>query len=632
MAANAVIRADAINSGDGGKVVLWSTDSTEFYGAISVLGGGQTGAGGSVETSGHYLDAWGSVNLSAASGRGGSWLIDPFNINITSAASSGTTTTSPFQPSSAANSTLSSATLNSSLSEGANVVVTTLAGGGTSGGDINVQANIQGVGNASLTLQAHRSIAMSDHTISSGAGKTLNVSLFSNFSGNGNGSVALTNSTISTNGGAFKISGGADPTTGYASTTQNGGFGVSLSNSTISTAGGDITIRGAVSGNSNSNATQIASHTVLNAGGGNISISGTVAAGGGGEAMVLTSGSSILTAGAGSIAIDGTNFGSGNGTRVFSTNNTIAAAGSGNVTISGNATSGFGVLICSTVATSSQSISVGSGNLTVQANAGTGRGVFLAASGTGNVNLNATGGGNIVLSGSSSGNYGLVLNSSGATSVIGITTAGNIALTGTTSGGSMPALALISSGNINIQSVSGDIAIKGSTAGSGEAVFIGGSNTDGANTIATGGSGNMTISAISSGGYGLRFSGGTNNLTVVDGTLFIKASAANGTAFAQSGDITTIAATGSGAVVKDFGGQLSNILTDPTTASTTTSVQSAMTGSDWMAPIAGSGPLSPFNDGANKVSVSVGDSSTDPASGFVTNPDNKNSGKEDDAF
>ncbi|HEY4071793.1 MAG TPA: filamentous hemagglutinin N-terminal domain-containing protein [Herbaspirillum sp.] len=947
MAADAVIRADALNSGDGGKVVLWSTGSTEFYGAISVLGGGRSGAGGVVETSGHDLDAWGSVNLSAASGRGGSWLIDPFNINITSGASSGATSSSPFTSSGSASSNLSSATLNSSLSEGANVLVITTAVGGTSG-DINVLDNIQGVGNATLTLQAHRNIIMKDHSISNGAGKTLNVSLFSNFSGNGNGSVALTNSTISTNGGAFMISGGTDPATGYASTTQNGAFGVSLNNSTISTAGGDITIRGAASGNSNSNATQIASHSVLNAGSGNISISGNVAAGGTGDAVILTSGSSILTSGAGSIAIDGTNFGSGNGTRVFSTNNTIAAAGSGNVTISGNASSGFGVLICSTAATSSQSISVGSGNLTVQANAnnfaGAGRGVYLAAGGNGNINLNATAGGNIALTGSSNDSYGLVFNSTGAGSVIGISTAGDIALTGTTSGGSTPALALVSSGDgtslatasqiniagrgngnvritanntvvdtstssfrglflnasgafasinlgtqagsltldgtsfsgrgvdiapsganavinisatsgpilisgnstssfggygilfnstgsstgvnvntvsgditlrgdsigtsdaialggdstastnnissqggnimlagnfhspnlaeldhgiallevnnliqttgagnitmtgtatdqgngvsfynggnavvsvqdgalningngvyndgigfltgttliratgngsvsltgvsdrasgieifpstaagsvtistvtgklslsgssnansaapavalhsvsggngVNILSASGDIAIEGATAGSGEAVSIIGSDTGATNTIATGGSGNMNISAIGSGSYGLRFAGGTNNLTVVDGTLLITARAGpgNGTAFGQSADITTIAATGAGSVIKNFGGQLSNVLTDPGSASTTASVQSAMTDSDWMAPIAGSGPLSPFNDGANKVSVSVSDSATDPTADFLANPDNKNPGKEDDTF
>lgn len=915
MGANASIRADAINSGDGGRVVLWSTGSTEFYGDISVLGGGQAGAGGVVETSGHDLDAWGSVNLSAASGKGGSWLIDPYNINITSAASSGSTSTSPFTSSGPSSSTLSSATLNSSLSEGANVLVVTTNVGGTSG-DINVLDNIKGVGNASLTLQAHRNIIMSGKTISSGAGKTLNVSLFSNFSGNGNGSVSLTDSVISTNGGAFRISGGTDPNTGYASG-QSGAFGVSLNNTTISASGGDVSIRGAI------------------------------ASTGTGDAVVITGGSNITTSGAGRISIEGNNLGSGNGTRIFSTNNTIAATGSGDVTITGNATSGFGVLICSTAATSAQSISTGSGNLTIQGNAGAGRGTYLAASGNGIVNLSAASGGNIAVTGSSTGSYGTVLNSTGAGSVIGIATAGNISLNGSTSGGTTPALGLISSGNgtssataskiniassgngnvnitannsvvntatssfrglfmdgsgafasinvgtqagsltldgtsysgrgldiapsganaainisaasgpilisgnstssfggygiffnstgssvgvnvttttgditlrgdsigtsdaialggdatastnrissqggnitlngyfhspnapeldhgiailsvnnviqttgtgnitmtgtatdqgngvsfynggntlvsvqdgalsingngvyndgigfltgmatiqatgggsvslngtsaqasgieifpstaasnvnistvtgalsltgtsgagsaapalaihsvagssgISIQSASGDIALKGSTAGSGEAVAIIGSSTAATNTIATGGSGNMNISATGSGSYGLRFDGGTNNLTVADGTLFIKASAGGGTAFGQSADLTTIAATGSGSVIKDFGGLLSNVLTDPTTASTTTTVQSAMTGGDWMAPIAddatnaanganvingASFATSPLNDGSGKFSISI----------QSDNPNNPGAGKQDDTF
>ncbi|WP_198361731.1 S-layer family protein [Herbaspirillum sp. meg3] len=474
MGGDATIKADAITSGNGGSVVLWSTGSTRFYGDISAQGAGATGRGGVVETSGHDLEVNGLVHLGAASGLGGDWLIDPYNINITSAANAtGATSTAPFTSSGASSSNLSSATLNASLSEGANVRVYTTSVGGTSG-DINVLDNVKAVGNASLTLQAHRNIVMSNFSISNATGKSLNVSLFSNFNNSGNGSISLTNSTISTNGGYLTMSGGLDPATGSAGTAVNSTSAILISGSTLNTSGGNVTIRGAIASNvtTNSSAVQITGSTI-DAGGGSITIlanqSSTTSTG---DAFILTGGSRVVTNGSGSISVDSTNLGNGNGTRIFSTNNTIAAAGSGNVTISGNATSGFGVLVCSTAATSSQTITVGSGALTIKANsngfAGAGRGVYLAAGGTGSVVLNSTAGGTINVNGNSTGSYGTVLNSTGASSLISINTAGNININGTTSGGTTPALALIASGNgtssavgsqVNVTSTAGNITM-----------------------------------------------------------------------------------------------------------------------------------------------------------------------------
>lgn len=525
MGEDARIHADAISSGDGGKVILWSTDSTRFHGGITVLGGGQAGRGGLVETSGHYLDATGSVDLSAASGKGGTWLLDPFNINITSTASVGATGSSPFTSSGAASSNLSSAVLNASLSEGANVIVQTTNNFGGTSGDINVLDNVRGVGNASLTLQAHRNIIMGSRTISNGTGKTLNVSLFSNFNNSGNGSVALTGSTITTNGGSLTISGGLDPATGYASTNLSGASGVAITGgTTLSTGGGNITIRGAVaptSISSTSSAVNISGST-LNAGGGNISILANVgSASATGDAFVLTGGSNVLTSGAGSITVDSTNLGSGNGTRVFSTNNTLAASGSGSLTIRGNASSGFGVLICSTAATSTQKLTVGSGALTVQANsngfAGSGRGAYLAASGNGAVVLNATAGGAITLGGSSTGSYGTVLNATGSGASISIFSDGAITVAGNTSGGTTPALGLLSSGSgasaatasqININSTAGALKLLGNnsvvnpTTGSFKAVSLDASGSNAGINLGTQ-SGALTLDGTSHSGRGV---------------------------------------------------------------------------------------------------------------------------------
>src|SRR5256885_2214220 len=48
-----VINADATRAGDGGKVIVWSNDTTRAYGSISARGGEQSGNGGFIETSGH---------------------------------------------------------------------------------------------------------------------------------------------------------------------------------------------------------------------------------------------------------------------------------------------------------------------------------------------------------------------------------------------------------------------------------------------------------------------------------------------------------------------------------------------------------------------------------------------------
>ena len=81
--ADAAIRADAITSGDGGKVIVWSDEATRFYGAISARGGAQGGNGGFVEVSGKgWLDFSGVVNTIAPLGVSGTLLLDPFNLTI----------------------------------------------------------------------------------------------------------------------------------------------------------------------------------------------------------------------------------------------------------------------------------------------------------------------------------------------------------------------------------------------------------------------------------------------------------------------------------------------------------------------------------------------------------------------
>ena len=84
MTPDSVIRANATKQGNGGEVILWSDEYTGFYGEIFARGGPQGGDGGFVETSAKWnLQALGQVDVGAVAGKGGSWLLDPYDIYIT---------------------------------------------------------------------------------------------------------------------------------------------------------------------------------------------------------------------------------------------------------------------------------------------------------------------------------------------------------------------------------------------------------------------------------------------------------------------------------------------------------------------------------------------------------------------
>jgi len=83
-----VIKADALNSGHGGTVIVWADDATAFYGTISARGANNPLAtepsnGGFVEVSGKvHLIYKGNVDTTAIYGDLGTLLLDPTNIEI----------------------------------------------------------------------------------------------------------------------------------------------------------------------------------------------------------------------------------------------------------------------------------------------------------------------------------------------------------------------------------------------------------------------------------------------------------------------------------------------------------------------------------------------------------------------
>jgi filamentous hemagglutinin family protein len=83
VAKGADIKADATVNGDGGKVIVWADEFTQYYGNIFTRGGAEGGNGGFIEVSGkNLLDFNGLTNTSAPQGSAGTLLLDPTNINI----------------------------------------------------------------------------------------------------------------------------------------------------------------------------------------------------------------------------------------------------------------------------------------------------------------------------------------------------------------------------------------------------------------------------------------------------------------------------------------------------------------------------------------------------------------------
>jgi filamentous hemagglutinin family protein len=82
VAQEASIYADALEYGDGGRIISWSDESTWFYGSAYSRGGAAQGNGGLIEISGRGLTFSGQVDTSAVGGSVGTVLFDPTNIVI----------------------------------------------------------------------------------------------------------------------------------------------------------------------------------------------------------------------------------------------------------------------------------------------------------------------------------------------------------------------------------------------------------------------------------------------------------------------------------------------------------------------------------------------------------------------
>lgn len=165
---NTKIDASAIENGNGGTVVVWSEDTTGFYGNIDAKGGMESGDGGNVEVSGKkFLDFQGLVNTKATNGKNGSLLLDPTNIRIADVASDQNVATVGFltyEPSGDdVTSVLDIDTVINNLYSNGNVVIQTRASGSQEGDiiwDAAAYYDCYDCGGNTITLDAHDDIIL----------------------------------------------------------------------------------------------------------------------------------------------------------------------------------------------------------------------------------------------------------------------------------------------------------------------------------------------------------------------------------------------------------------------------------------------------------------------------------------
>jgi len=267
VAAGATLNADATDNGKGGKVTLWSTDTTIFNGEISARGGAQGGDGGFAEVSSQKnIGITGDVDLRADKGQTGTFLIDPTDLRITDTASGGT------QDGNAADGSVAAGDGN----QGAGVTLNTISRG--------LLESLSG--NSNIVLQATGQI-----TIDAMAGGAIN---FQTVAGR-----SVTMQSTQTGGIRFVDANTELRTQGGGITLEALGLGSALTNiGRLSTNGGAVTLR--ATGN-----IQIAG--VIDAGTGAVQMVSTVGSiTNAGATAPLVSGSSVsLTAGGGHIGAAG---------------------------------------------------------------------------------------------------------------------------------------------------------------------------------------------------------------------------------------------------------------------------------------------------------------------------------------
>lgn len=358
VAEGAQISANAGQSGDGGEVIVWADDHTQYQGHISATGGEQSGNGGFVEVSGKQtLDFQGTVDLTASQGEVGTLLLDPTDLTISAGLDTNVTIppATEFEPVVGGGSTLNATTLTNAL-KSANVIVTTnnLIVTGAEIGLITVATDLTYDSPYKLTLATASTGGVVVNT-----GTNITNSGFGGFQIDaGTAGIDLDNSALTFAGGPVTLNSEGDIAgTGSITTTTADDTGISSGKVTFVAAGsidyeGLITTTGAINNAGQGSAAGEVVMTVGDAGSaavhtittGNINTiggAGTDGIGGGGGSITLralgtgttnniTTGTYNANGGASSIGVFDDAYNGGNA------GNLLVDAGDSNIILNGN--------------------------------------------------------------------------------------------------------------------------------------------------------------------------------------------------------------------------------------------------------------------------------------------------------
>lgn len=342
IAKGAHIRADAVEKGEGGKVIVWGDERAFFGGTISAEGGKQGGNGGFIEISAksHGWHYQGIVSTQAPGGDSGTLLLDPSNITISAAASS-PGFVNPYNPA-VATATLNNGDLQTALASN-NVTIATSNGVG-GGGNVTFAANVTWSSDHQLHVVADQNITVNTGVTLSNTfvGSPTNDPLFnfeSNLSdiqtgGNVNGIDINSNAKIQSMSGSIYLHGLG----------RQSGVGIQSITGQITTTSGNITFIGFSGTGSASTFTRgitINTGSLVSADSGNISLNGTNRSTPGtlAHGVTIINNSIVRSQVSGNISIAGTQQSaattSSNGV-LINTNASIQSLGTGSVSLTGS--------------------------------------------------------------------------------------------------------------------------------------------------------------------------------------------------------------------------------------------------------------------------------------------------------
>ncbi len=233
---NAEISVDAIETGEGGKVIVWADQVTRYYGNISAAGGAVSGNGGFVEVSGkQVLDFIGAVDVSSAYGLGGKVLLDPDNIILNNTAQT--------SPTNNADNTADIAFTDLPMTDTV-IQISDITGFSElflqAENDITVANNISMVTDNSIRLEANNNIKVNGQVYTRGSG---NITLTADADNSGAGDLLLNQRLISREGN-ITLSGANVSGSGQVLTQ---GLGVQNSGNVVINATQDINLTNASS-------------------------------------------------------------------------------------------------------------------------------------------------------------------------------------------------------------------------------------------------------------------------------------------------------------------------------------------------------------------------------------------------